>query len=85
MFRLELDRVLNEIKKRDAKHVLIQLPEGLMTRAKEVADAVKDAGAEPYIWFGSCFGACDLPLGTEDLGIDLLVAFGHNMFHKTYW
>jgi diphthamide biosynthesis enzyme Dph1/Dph2-like protein len=86
MFALELDKVVSEIKKRDAKHVLIQLPDGLKIRAKEVVDTIEEkTGAKVSIWMGGCFGACDLPVGVDDMGIDFLVAFGHNIFHKTYW
>ncbi len=86
MFDLELDKVIAEIKRREAKNVLVQLPDGLKSRSREVVDRIhSDTDAEAFIWLGGCFGACDLPLGTEDMGIDLLIAFGHNMFHKTYW
>lgn len=82
MFHLELDRVIREVKAAHARRVLIQLPDGLKPRAAEVAAAVEGAGAEPLIWLGSCFGACDIPLGLEALGIDLIVQFGHNRYHK---
>lgn len=86
MFALEIDRVIVEIQKKNAKHVLLQLPDGLKIRAKEVVDTLESkTGATVSIWMGGCYGACDLPVGIDDLGIDLLVAFGHNTFHKTYW
>ena len=86
MFDLELDKVVEEIKKRGASNVLVQLPDGLKLRSQEVVEKIeKKTGASVFIWLGGCFGACDLPLGTEDMGIDFLVAFGHNMFHKIYW
>ncbi len=86
MFNLEMEKVIAQIKKRDAKHVLVQLPDGLKTRSRDVVDRIEaETGAQAYIWLGGCFGACDLPVGTDDMGIDLLIAFGHNIFHKTYW
>ncbi len=86
MFRLEMDRVIEEVKKKEAKNVLVQLPDGLKTRSKEVVDRIEsETDAKAAIWMGGCFGACDLPVGTQGLGIDLLVAFGHNVFHKKYW
>ena len=33
---------------------------------------------ECLIWMGTCFGACDIPLETERLGIDLIIQFGHS-------
>ena len=84
MFRLEIDKVVAEVKARNAKHVLLQLPDGLKERADELVDAVeKETGAECYIWFSSCFGQCDYPLGLGPLGIDLMVQFGHNRYNKS--
>ena len=84
MFNLELERVIKEIKEQQSKQVLIQLPEGLKPRAQEVVEAIeKQTEAKAFIWLGSCFGACDLPLGLNVMGIDLMVQFGHNPYHKT--
>ena len=35
-------------------------------------------GCQVIIFLGSCFGACDVPLEVERLGVDLLVAWGHS-------
>ena len=75
MFKLELERVIEEVKANDAKRVLVQLPDGLKPRANEVVDAIEELGVEVVILFGGCYGACDLPLGMESLKIDLVVAF----------
>ncbi len=84
MFRLEIDKVIAEVKARNAKNVLLQLPDGLKERAHEVVDAVeRETGAEVFIWFSSCFGQCDYPLGLGPLGIDLMVQFGHNRYNKS--
>jgi 2-(3-amino-3-carboxypropyl)histidine synthase len=86
MFTLELDRVMQEIKKRKPKTVLIQVPDGLKHKAGEIVDAIEDTtDAEVFILFGSCYGACDLPLGLQVLKIDLLIQWGHNRFHKEAW
>jgi len=78
-YELELERVAANIKKQKARLVCIQLPEGLRPKAKEIADALeKKTNAEIIIWQGSCFGACDLPIGLEKLGVDLLVQWGHS-------
>lgn len=78
-YDFELERVAKEITKQKAKKVLIQLPEGLKPYAVEIADILKkQAKAEIFIWMDSCFGACDIPLETEKLGIDMIVPFGHS-------
>lgn len=78
-YALELDRVIGKIKAIKAKKVCIQLPDGLKPRAEEIQREIeKETNATVLIWAGSCFGACDTPQGLENLGIDLLVQFGHS-------
>jgi len=78
IYLMQYDLRLKEVKEKakGCEKVLIQLPAGLRTRFLEVANAVKEAGAEPVIWAGSCYGACDLP----PLDYDLLIHFGHEEF-----
>jgi len=35
------------------------------------------------IWFGDCFGACDMP-NLGDVKVDLVVQFGHNELMPSY-
>ena len=79
-YDLELKRAANEIKKRKAKKVCIQLPEGLKQKATEIADYLKkETGAKILIWADTCFGACDVP----DLkDVDLLIQWGHSEWKK---
>lgn len=86
MYDLELDKVVQEIKKKEAKQVLLQLPDGLKNKSNEVVNFIEtNTDAKAFIWFGSCFGACDLPLGLDVLNIDLIIQFGHNKFNKGEW
>jgi len=85
-YRLELDKIVNEIEQRKATQVLIQLPDGLKTKAAEIVDHIEsNTEAKAFIFFGNCFGACDLPLGLDILKIDLMIQFGHNRFNKEEW
>lgn len=81
-YDLELEKVAAEIKKQKAKRVLIQLPDGLKPLATQIVDELKEKTknrAEIFIWFDSCFGACDVPTAeAEKLGVDLIVQFGHS-------
>jgi 2-(3-amino-3-carboxypropyl)histidine synthase len=80
MYALELDRAVDEIKRHNAKMVLIQLPDGLKPQSKEIADALTaQCDATILIWGGSCFGSCDIPLETQALGVDLILHWGHNL------
>jgi len=80
-YDLELEKVIKEIKKVKAKLVLLQFPDGLKPYATAVVDFLKGkTKAEFLIWFGSCYGACDTPVGIEKLKpkIELVIQFGHN-------
>ena len=77
-YNLELNTAIKEIKKQKAKTVLIQLPDGLKPRAKEIADELeKQTKAKIVIWLGTCYGAFDYP---NLKNIDLLIQWGHNEF-----
>ena len=88
-YDLELNKVLNEIKKSGAKLVLLQFPDGLKQYATAIVDFLEEKTekkVEFLIWFGSCYGACDTPvLGKEiEKKIDLVVQFGHNELMPGY-
>ncbi|MDP2672360.1 MAG: diphthamide synthesis protein [Nanoarchaeota archaeon] len=86
MYNLELNKLIKEIKKRNSKQVLIQLPDGLKNKSNQIVDFIEvKTNAKAFIWFGSCFGACDLPLGLDVLKMDLIVQWGHNRFNKKEW
>lgn len=82
-YDLELEKVVNEIRRRNAKKILIQLGEGLKPRAIEIQEhiqsAMKDDAPEIYFWLNSCYGKCDIPeiLNAKNNDIDLLIQFGH--------
>lgn len=80
-YDLDINRIVTEIKKNKSKKVLLQFPDGLKPYAIEVEKELRNKTknkAEFFIWMDTCFGACDLPLETEKLGIDLIVQFGHS-------
>jgi len=79
-YSIEMKKVIDSIKKNKAKRVLLQLPDGLKPKAKEIQEEImKETDAKIFIWAGSCFGACDTPIAyTKGIGIDLLVQWGHS-------
>jgi len=86
-YNLELEKVISEIKKTKAKLVLLQFPDGLKVYATAIVDYLRDkTKAEFLIWLGSCYGACDTPVGLEKLNpkIDLTIQFGHNELMPSY-
>ncbi len=64
-----------------AKKVLIQLPDGIKPHAQTIVDALSDTGAELFIWTESNYGACDLPVEARNVGIDLILHFGHEAWN----
>jgi 2-(3-amino-3-carboxypropyl)histidine synthase len=86
-YNLELEKIISEIKKNKAKLVLLQFPDGLKPYATAVVDYLKSkTKAEFLIWLGSCYGACDTPVGLERIKpkIDLTIQFGHNELMPEY-
>lgn len=79
MYDLEEEKIIGTIKKNKCKSVLLQLPDGLKPKANELVQKIeKETNAVTLIWFGSNFGACDLP----NVKVDLIICFGHNVFVK---
>ena len=82
IYDLEIERIVETIKKEKAKKVLLQFPEGLKPYSniivEELEKKTKDTKTEFFIWLGTCFGACDVPIEVERLGVDLIIQFGHS-------
>lgn len=89
IYDLEIDRVIENIKLQKEKagsakaegffKVLLQFPEGLKPYALAICSFIENkTNCRGFIWMDTCFGACDLPLETERLGIDLIIQFGHS-------
>ncbi len=79
-YDLQLDEAVDEIKKAEAKRVLIQLPDGIKPHADQMLSYFEKEcpDVEFVFWADSCFGACDAPLHVRHMGFDLLLAFGHS-------
>jgi 2-(3-amino-3-carboxypropyl)histidine synthase len=83
LYDLDLDKIILDIKKSKAKLVLLQFPDGLKIYAISIVDYLREKTqnkTEFLIWFESCYGACDTPIGLEKIKpkIDLVIQFGHN-------
>jgi len=76
-----LDGLAREVKKTGASRILLQVPEGLKTRALGIADMLEKESkgrAEVLISCDPCYGSCDLmDAEAKALGCDLLVHIGH--------
>ncbi|MBI2146042.1 diphthamide synthesis protein [Candidatus Woesearchaeota archaeon] len=84
LYDIEIEKAIAKIKEKKAVMVCIQLPDGMKPYAQEIEQKItSETNARVLIWLGSNFGACDIPIGLNRLGIDLFIAWGHNFFHKT--
>lgn len=83
LYNPELEKAIARMKELNAKTICIQLPDGMKPYAREIEQKISsETGARVLIWLGSNFGACDIPLGLNRMGVDLLISWGHNPFHK---
>ena len=78
-YDLELEKAVNKIEVEKAGLVCIQLPDGLKPMAAEIQETIeKRTDSRVIIWAGSCYGACDVPIQVQRLGVDLLIQWGHS-------
>lgn len=80
-YNMDFDSIIDHIKEKKYDKVAIQLPDGFKLHALDIAELISDnTSAEVYIWGGSNYGACDIPIGLDKAGIKLLINFGHARF-----
>ena len=83
LYELEMDRVIQRIQEKGHSMVMIQLPDGLKPHTATIVDAIREqTDAEVVVWLSSCYGACDLPFGLEQLNVDMFIQWGHNRFNR---
>jgi len=76
-----LEELVEKIKASCADRVLVQLPEGLITKGPELEKLLSREGIQATISLEPCYGACDLrDSEAERLGCELLVHVGHSDF-----
>lgn len=80
-WELNLAEARAAIEQHAAKKVLIQLPDGIKAHAGEIVDALRESGAELFIWTDSNYGACDLPVEARNVGVDLILHWGHEAWN----
>lgn len=81
-YSFDSERIKSKIIESGARNILLQLPDGLKPYYKEVVEELKGEEYDLIIWGGSNFGACDLPISTERIGVDLIIHFGHEVFRQ---
>ena len=81
IYDIEINKIVKTIKKGENKKVLLQFPEGMKPYSTVIANEIEGkTDSEVFIWLGTCFGGCDVPLEVEKLGVDLIIQFGHSVW-----
>jgi 2-(3-amino-3-carboxypropyl)histidine synthase len=82
VYDLEFDRIRKEIRERDAKKILLQLPDGIKPMAFQIIKKIRqDSDVDVFLSGSSCYGACDLAINEAlELEADLIVHLGHSEF-----
>ena len=79
----EKEKLIEELKKRKPKKVLVQLAEGIKQNATEISGWIEKLGIEVVFSGETCWGACSVAVQeAEALSVDLIVHFGHAEFIK---
>ena len=76
----ELDRILEIIKKKEAKTVGLQFPEGLKRRGPKIVSDIKNGVGQDVVVAISgqpCYGACDIDTHLLKRS-DIFIHFGHS-------
>ena len=81
-YRIDLSRLEEEARRRGARRVALQLPDGVKPLARRIADCISEKlGLEVVIHGDSVFGACDLQWEkVSRLGVDLVLHLGHTPY-----
>ncbi|MGE0793353.1 MAG: diphthamide synthesis protein [Candidatus Woesearchaeota archaeon] len=81
-YDFELDKIIEIVLNKQYTKILLQLPDGLKCFADKIQTKIQEkTNCEVLIWAGSNFGACDIPMNVEKLGVDLIVHFGHSKWN----
>jgi 2-(3-amino-3-carboxypropyl)histidine synthase len=78
-YDFETDRIIKEIRKKKAKTIGLQFPEGLKMYAVDVAEKIeKETGTQSVIFIDPVYGACDIKeKDAQLLRMDMIVHYGH--------
>lgn len=84
MYKFEEDKLIKEIKEKNPKLILLQLPEGLKKEAFNLVSLIKkNTNSEVVVSGEPCWGACDIALDeAKNLKADLIILYGHAPFMK---
>jgi 2-(3-amino-3-carboxypropyl)histidine synthase len=81
VLNFEEEFFLNELKRIKPKKILVQLPEGIKTKANEMQEKIENLGIEVIFSGETAWGGCSLALEeAKKFNVDLILHFGHAPF-----
>ncbi|MDP3917114.1 MAG: diphthamide biosynthesis enzyme Dph2 [Nanoarchaeota archaeon] len=82
MYTFEEEKLIQEIKEKNLKRILLQMPEGLKKEGLRIAQLIENKTSSEVILSGEpLWGACDIAiLEAKSLGCDGIVIYGHAPF-----
>lgn len=82
-YDLEVEKIIDEVRSRGVKSVVVQAPDGLKPYLKDLWKRLSSIGITVYISTDACYGGCDLvdEIGRK-LGAEMLIHIGHKRFVK---
>ncbi|GAA5818746.1 MAG: diphthamide biosynthesis enzyme Dph2 [Methanobrevibacter sp. CfCl-M3] len=84
-YNMEIENVIKQIKRYNAKNVGLQFPEGLKTKSTKIANEIETKTRTNVIISGDpCFGACDVADSKMIDIVDLIVHYGHTPLPLKY-
>jgi len=82
-YNLEIDELIQKLHSTKYAKILLQLPDGLKPKAELIKKELETkTNCQIFIWAGSNFGACDVPLEIDKLNFDAIIHFGHSPWEK---
>lgn len=84
MLDFEEEKLFAELKKRKPKRILVQLPEGIKTKALDLQEKITKLGIEVIFSGETAWGGCCIAVDeAKKFDCDLIVHFGHAQFIKS--
>lgn len=78
-----MNKILEQLKRINAKRVFIQFPEGLRLKILTISKRLEKEGFQTIICTERCYGACDVrDVEAKRLGCDVILHIGHTPFVK---
>ena len=85
LYDMDVKRAIKAIKKRNAKNIGLQFPEGLKTQGVAIARTLeKETDANIIISGNPCYGACDVSDSKMNDIVDLIIHYGHTPLPINY-